>query len=260
MFGAAPVPNPNGVPGINVIHDFGQGGLFSGGSVVPDLAGNDGIIIGTVNSDDYDAHYNMHFAANRKGYFHYVLMPHRYIFNGESGSTGVAEFNATNYRDEIIVSMYCFASVEWVGRIIAHELGHNLKLHHGGGGSCNGKPNYNSIMNYQYTLAGADNNCDSIPDGVSDFSRGSLAPLDENALDESKGICGNPPIDWDWDSIIASGLKYDLNPGQCGNSAYSILSDHDDWGNIVVDMASDGGGPVIEESIACPSIAEMEGQ
>lgn len=34
--------------------------------------------------------------------------------------------------------------------IVAHELGHNLGLGHGGRGGPNGKPNYRSIMNYSF--------------------------------------------------------------------------------------------------------------
>ena len=113
-------------------------------------------------------------------------------------------------------------------------------------------------MNYRYTLEGVDTNCDSLGNGVEDFSRGQRAPLDENNLDESKGVCGDVAVDWNWDSAITTGLKYDLNPGACGNTTYGVLSDHNDWANMIIDMASHGGGPVIEEAVSCPSVTEME--
>ena len=38
--------------------------------------------------------------------------------------------------------------------VFVHELGHNLALSHGGWDEINYKPNYYSVMNYQYTLTG----------------------------------------------------------------------------------------------------------
>src|SRR3712207_8659716 len=49
-------------------------------------------------------HKSANFAANRHGYFHYCLMPHRY--NSTSGSSGQAEING----DDLIVSLYCAGS------------------------------------------------------------------------------------------------------------------------------------------------------
>ena len=66
------------------------------------------------------------FAANRRGYFHYVLMPHRYDTN--SDSSGQAEIAG----DDLVVSLYCFGYDANVANTIMHEVGHNLGLHHGG--------------------------------------------------------------------------------------------------------------------------------
>ena len=60
------------------------------------------------------------FAANRNGYFHYVLLPHRY--NTNSNSSGQAEVQG----DDLIVSLYCANSNTNVANTIMHEVGHNL--------------------------------------------------------------------------------------------------------------------------------------
>lgn len=116
MFGAAPVANPNGQSGINVIHDFGQGGPFVGGSLVQDVDG-DGIVQGDVLDDDYNAHYANDVAPNRVGYFHYVLMPHRWVqlSSGTDTYSGVAEITPGTLRDEMIVSLYCEGTTRHVG-------------------------------------------------------------------------------------------------------------------------------------------------
>lgn len=63
-----------------------------------------------------------------------------------------------------------------------HELGHTLGLLHGGGDDINYKPNYLSIMNYLFSY---DWNVGTRP---LDYSRKELDPLDEDALDELKGL------------------------------------------------------------------------
>lgn len=65
-----------------------------------------------------------------------------------------------------------------------HELGHLLGLRHGGGDNKLGKPNYPSIMNYTMTHP--------LPWNRRfwrlDYSRETLATLDESALNESVGV------------------------------------------------------------------------
>lgn len=69
---------------------------------------------------------------------------------------------------------------------LMHELGHTLGLLHGGSEGINCKPNYLSVMNYQFQPA-------LIPDPTAptdrlDYSREALTDLQEMALDESVGI------------------------------------------------------------------------
>lgn len=115
MFAKAPVANPDGKDGIQVIHDYGQGGLFTGGSVVADPDG-DGILQGHIYQPDFDAHYATHFAPNRVTYFRYVLMPHRWRRQaGNDTFAGIAEVAGTGLCDEMIVSLYCLRSTRNVG-------------------------------------------------------------------------------------------------------------------------------------------------
>jgi hypothetical protein len=68
-----------------------------------------------------------------------------------------------------------------------HELGHNLGLRHGGGDDTNFKPNYLSAMNYTFQTRGV------VWRQPLDYSRWTLSPLNEAALDETKGIDNNAP-------------------------------------------------------------------
>ncbi len=237
-FANAPTNNPDGSTGINFIHDYGQGGLFTGGNFINDP---DGVIAGGVNGAEFQAHKTANFAANRNGYFHYVLNPHRY--NTSSGSSGQAELPG----DDLVVSLQCFLSTSNVANTIVHELGHNLNLRHGGDENCNYKPNYNSVMNYEYQFPGVDNNCTPPADGVLNYSIGDRINLNENDLDESNGVCGMPSWDWDGDTIIESSVVFDINSdddfqvSECGGTL-TTLHDYNDWANVFLGGLSDADG------------------
>lgn len=253
MFANAPTTNPDGSTGINMIHDKGQGGLLTGGSMIPDA---DGVLVGNSGGAEFLAHKAANFAGNRENYFHYVILPHRY--DTSSGSSGHAELGG----DDMIVSLQCFLSDNNVARTTAHELGHNLLLLHGGSGdNCNYKPNYNSVMNYRYQFPGIDSDCTPPGNGVLDFSIGDRISLDENDLDENDGTCG-PGFPWDWNgnTVIENSVSFDINPSSdplnplfCGG-ALSLLHDRDDWGSIILWLVADGDGDqprAAEQSLVC---------
>ena len=212
-----------------MISDYGQGGVFTGGNLIADP---DGVIAGGVGGSDFSNYKAANFATERNGYFHYVLLPHRY--NTTSSSSGQAELNG----DDMIVSLYCFGSSYNVGTTTLHELGHNLSLHHGGFESRNYKPNYNSVMNYQYQFPGVDTDCTPLGNGVVDYSTGSLADLDENNLDETIGMCGGVSWDWNGDLSFGTGVVFDIN----GDAGLTVLSDHDDWANLAFGGIGDADG------------------
>jgi hypothetical protein len=228
-FNNSPVPNPSAVNGVNLINDYGQGGAFTGGNLIADP---NGVIAGGIGGAEYQAHKAANFAANRNGYFHYVLLPHRY--NTTSSSSGQAEVPG----DDLIVSLYCAHSDSNVANTILHELGHNLILRHGGNENCNYKPNYNSVMNYRYQFPGVDNNCTPPGDGVLDYSYGNRIDLNENSLNENNGVCGpGNPWDWNGNGPIENPVSFNINPyenelPECGTTLTSQMRDYDDWGSL----------------------------
>jgi hypothetical protein len=239
-FANAPASNPDGSTGITLINDYGQGGLFTGGNRIPDA---DGVLSESVFGEFQD-HKAIHFAANRRGYFHYDMMVHRYDLT--SPSSGVAELPG----DDLVVSLFCFFDVEqYVRNTILHELGHNLLLQHGGFDGTNYKPNYNSVMNYRYQFSGVDLTCDAQGDGPGNYSRGRSIRLDENALDERAGICGNVPIDWDFSGTIQRNLALDLN----GDFTLGELTDFDDWTNVFYEGPRSFGAFGLETTRVIPS-------
>lgn len=256
IFAAGPVQNPNGTTGINVIQDYGQGGVFSGGNHVPIANGE---IIGGVNDLHYNSVRNANLASNRRGYFRYGLLAHRY---GGLSSTGQA-----NFTHAFMVTTACsFSGIElytFVRNTILHELGHTLSLNHGGAvddqfpAFCNFKPNYNSVMNYRYQLDVLDYYClgrGAVPPFPDDplstgYSMGLRPTLDETALNEMIGVCGHlgagsRSIDWNGvGGIEATLVAQDINAelsgdpavqqASCGGSGkLSLLSDYNDWANM----------------------------
>ncbi len=257
MFAAAPLVNPDGSTGINVIHDVGQGGVFDGGNHINDA---DGVLAQGVSGAEFQGYKDDHFAANRLGYFHYVILPHRY--NTSSSSSGQAEIAG----DDMIVSLYCANSNSNVAHTIVHELGHNLFLFHGGDDNCNYKPNYNSVMNYRYQFPGVDSDCTPPGNGVLDYSSGMRLSLDENDLDENVGICGTPAWDWNGDSVIDASVSFDVNSADadqniwCGGTL-TTLDDHDDWAALNLDVlpnpSSGAGARAVSQVIDCDNPAPI---
>lgn len=245
-FANAPVTNPDGTTGIQLIQDYGQGGAFTGGNLVADA---DGVLVGAVFDTEFQNYKTANFASARFGYFHYVLLPHRYDTN--SGSSGYAEI----VGDDLIVSLYCANQDQNVANTIMHELGHNLGLQHGGNDSTNYKPNYNSVMNYNYQFPGVDTNCTPPGDGLLDFSRNRRNTLDETALRESIGICDDVP--WDWNSngsIDAGTIHADINL----DAFESTLTDYDDWGNLVYRWQSSfAARSALPRAVACDNPAPL---
>lgn len=246
LYANAPVQNPDGSTGIHLIQDAGQGGAFGGGNRI---SGFDANLPGAFDAT-WRAVKSANFASTRAGYFHYVLLAHRY--NGSSDSSGYAEV----VGDDALVTLNCAQSSDNAVRTLMHELGHNLGLHHGGFEACNDKPNYNSLMNYRYQFNGLDASCSARGDGVTDgYSRGTRATINEAAVDEALGVCGNPSIDWNTNGSVESGIALNLNPAysaECGGDL-STIRDFDDWANITLLGIRDASGQLksIKQETAC---------
>lgn len=257
---AAELPNPDGTTGIHVIADYGQGGMFTGGNQINDA---DGVLTYGVGSPEYLGLKEGNLAVERQGYFHYVLLPHRYFTN--SNSSGQAELPG----DDMIVSLYCAGADQTVANTLMHELGHNFGLRHGGDVEINYKPNYNSVMNYLYQFPGVDNNCTPAGNGVLDYSYGTRVTLNENGLNESEGICGlaaGIALDWNGDEeysttpVTVADINRDPSTGT-GDGFFGVLTDHDDWHSLFYQAVQTGARGaarlvVAQEVISCPAVPE----
>jgi hypothetical protein len=183
---------------------------------------------------------------------------------------GVSEF----FGNDFIVSLGHFINeignspdgLE-IGGTFMHELGHNLGLHHGGGFTSDGtaeetpawKPNYLSVMNYNYQLVGIpgpqgyrlDYSTQVLPTGTA--TPGELH--EDGYLDEAAGLgSGNGdkffftdgtcdfqvgatdgPVDWDGDCNPGDDPTAfaDVHPldhtGPCGDISDTPLKGHVDW-------------------------------
>jgi hypothetical protein len=257
FYASAPIANPDGVTGINVIQDYGQGGVFTGGNLIVDAGNPTALVDGPVGYPQYNGYEQANFAMNRHNYFHYVLMAHQY--DNQQGSTS-SSGSATTPGYQVMVTLACWAAdtsgtgTAYIRNSIVHELGHNLGLQHGGDEACNYKPNYSSVMNYRYEFVGIDSGCQGTGDGAStlDYSHGDRLTLDENDLNETAGMCTSAvvPIDWNGDLQYTSGVvadvnNYGLESNECGGTN-TILHDFNDWAGLriasVVTSFSSGGG------------------
>jgi hypothetical protein len=183
--------------------------------------------------------------------FRYALFGDRW---GEDSASGMAELPG----NDLLVTLRGWPNPQTgsphggTGRDQAgtfmHMLGHNLGLRNGGGDEVNYKPNYFSVMNFHWQVPSSNLGWHL------DYSREKLPSLDENALNEARGV-GFPvgsihdverhrvhagsvdtgrvalvgPVDWDGDgSSNESSVAIDVNfDGKLG-----LLEGHDDWKNL----------------------------
>jgi len=294
-FADAPVDNPDGETGVNVhlqvddavpedrVLDFG--GSFDMSEYFAIKYGDDrcstedgGGHFGTTDdreSDDCEKRLEARLLA-----YHYLLSGH----NNSVGALGLAptpgndlmsfvsgpqtddlvrERARRTYQNDSLEDRTIHEERVWLESVtIMHELGHNLGLRHGGDDDRNNKPNYLSLMNYQYahnyvgratSLPGVDDDALTRPDSDLDFSRERLPPLDETSLTESAGlqgpgdersifidnvsaevgpqrfvIPGSGEIDWNRDDRIAGSTSADVNY----DGTRTDLTGHEDWSTL----------------------------
>ncbi|MFP2904208.1 hypothetical protein ACLESD_03855 [Pyxidicoccus sp. 3LFB2] len=151
---------------------------------------------------DFDVIKGKYFTASRAPYFHYMLIANRYSGGNSSGiSRGVP-------GHDFLVTLGGWATpggteLQQAGTLM-HELGHNIGLLHGGNENANYKPNYLSIMNYEYQLHGFGigglNN-------VFDYSRVRVAAFNEQSVNEGSAFAPVAPTT-EADLARISGLRF----------------------------------------------------
>lgn len=198
----------------------------------------------------------------KKAIFHYALFVHAQA--ASPTSSGIAEL----FGNDIMISLGAFTggvgSTDEQAGTVMHELGHNMKLHHGGSQFMqdNCKPNHISVMNYAYQFS------NFVTDRKLDYSFEKLGPLvgvglSENNLDEPRGLLPydsrkyvwgpTPPItlpiangidqaDWNLDGNFNSGQSANINslPGCDSTSSTEVLMGNDDWSSLDLRFTTSG--------------------
>ena len=207
--------------------------------------------------------------VRRRGVFHYVLFGSSQAPGGGEGSSGLADFVGPSLLVSLGSWGFATAPLPQLNKLInaqaatlMHEFGHNLGLEHGGNEELNFKPNYFSIMNYQYQLQGLSNpltasagdrfayhNYGTPTDdclletgpcsapGVfrMDFSDGTGADIDESRVSETGGLGRRGFwVDFDDSKALNDGYRLVLAPvsARPKRDVYLVLKDHDDWANL----------------------------
>lgn len=281
-FANAPVSNPDGTTGINLHIDSGPNStmnpvtgatwdaLSKAAPQITDVANLGNFDVnGKFSWDIFNAEKDLNFPAQRKPAFHYAISEPTEIFypDGKNNASGISDGIPGS---DFIVALSSPVSERELTGTFMHELGHNLGLHHGGGDDINQKPNYLSIMNYEFQFSGLQ------PGNIYDYSRfgpdsdaSNLLPvLNEAFLNETTGLgtasepvganvlryesvryCpGNPtknvpimqlngPIDWDCNQVgsqddNATGIAVaGINGDASGNLI--LLAPYDDWAHLI---------------------------
>lgn len=175
----------------------------------------------------YDQRHNANSEAillAKKYAYHYCLFVHCYEFlNGtvwtKTTSGGIAERPGNDFMVSLGAWTAGVGSRDEQAGTFMHELGHNLGLRHGGDDGVNYKPNYLSIMNYQFQLPNI------LKGRPLTFSSAKLRTLTESGLDETTGLNW---ANWDW--TVYSALLQTTNGSKYVPLAVSTLGAID-WNN-----------------------------
>ena len=194
----SPMPNPDGTTGVHLIADYGQGAPFSGGNLVSDADGNINVTFDASGLGFGGAEFlnikSANFAANRNGYFHYVLLPHRY---NNGASSGVAELPG----DDTIVRSTARLHQQRGQHDHARDGPQPEPAPRRHRRRTNYKPNYNSVMNYLFQFPGIDTT--ATPRRRRPRLLAGHPHLAERELAQtSRGRVRLDPIDWNGNGIL----------------------------------------------------------
>ena len=182
------VTNPDGRAGVNLHLDAGSARSakynLGGGNQVPHQVLTNNMKssgeLANIRARNFDS-------ARYNSGFDYMIWGDYYVDNetGNRISSGVGLVGSPGFMVTVGKTHWEGANSDIRVGTFIHELGHNLNLKHGGTDDFNGKPQYYSVMNYNYQLTG-------IPkaDGTKYFGylQQDMPTLNEWVLDERKGF------------------------------------------------------------------------
>jgi hypothetical protein len=296
-FADAPVPNPDGSTGISLHVDHGPHSIMNpvtlqmweNRSQSNALAHVEGLgwSVGKLYSwSEFKQIKKANFSKARAPVFHYAVFAHGLggldQTSGMSRGIGASDFIVSLGRWSSVVG-----TVEQQAGTFMHELGHNLGLRHSGRVdllNTNFKPNYLSVMNYAFQTRGL--RFGGL-DGLFDYSRFELPPLDEDDLDETVGLNAGPEvtdygtrywcemnrerevssvaaIDWNCDgqaddTSVAENINEGPDWGH--DTRLSTLRSYNDWPNLVFTggaIGQPGADPELPEETEAEEITEEE--
>lgn len=238
VFSDAPVLNPDGSAGIDVLIDRGQGGAFTqGGQILADHTTMDFGPSTAAGYADFFTYKGTNFNNDRLNVFHYAIFG-RARPNGSSGRGEV-------WGNDFMVTFVNFGvwaqTIAQVGTFV-HEFGHNLGLTHGDLNTTPAqwnetrKPNFPTTMSYRYQFPGVSVDCDFASEGFHTFSQGTMARITEANVNENIGICDNAPLDMNGDGNITIGQMDTSSDGDNND----VHDDFDQWGNLLLDFDAAG--------------------
>ncbi len=267
VFANAPVSNPDKKNGITVHIDAGSDTIMDPVSNIKweklseshALEHVENLGSGTRKTgyvwDDFNKLEEKYFSKYRRKVFRYCIFAH---------NLGVDLGKTSGWARGIPGTAFTVSLGSWTNKVgtvneqagtLLHEWGHTIGLRHGGCDNIHHKPNFLSVMNYDFQTRGLRNDGEN---GTLNYSWVALPALDENSLDKTKGLYGgdaikgygtiyrafdndddkyywwyvdnaNGPIDWNRSgNTTDTSVKADIN----GDKKFVKLEGYNDWMNL----------------------------
>jgi hypothetical protein len=268
-FRNAPVFNPDGIAGVTVNILVDSTTPISHTSCTNIWADFDTIKRAHIGTSSQRLADPANTYSEKKDVYIYGMFIHTQC--GNTGSSGTAEIPGNDFVVSLgapgwgtDASGHPIGSRDQQAGTLMHELGHNLKLQHGGNVAENCKPNYWSVMSYSRQFS------NYIPTRALDYSRLLLASINESILDETvpigpvgdyivigksnqllppqtRTLPSGLPINYDWwsdsdttDRNLQSSIN-NLGITTCNSNTLSVLYGFKDWVAIRFWDPSSGG-------------------
>ena len=236
-YGTSPVTNPDGTTGIHVIADYGQGGAFTGGNLVADA---DGVIAGGVERRRLHPDQGGQLRGQPPG--HLPLRADAPPLRHQLGQLGPGR-DQRQRHDRVAATASATLADQNVANTIVHEAGHNLGLRHGGNVDTNYKPNYNSVMNYQYQFPGIDTNCTVPGDGVLELLGRHPGHAQRGGADRGQRHLQRRRRRLERQRRHRCRVHRPQRTSTRTGSPTSVLTDFNDWANLSLSSVTLGASP-----------------